>query len=123
MNILLILTYARISYENQECVWGLAYILIVFNGLTYMYFHFYNMSETARRIRLLILIHTSSAAINGDNLNSSYDVTGMVRLRLQRLQAMWQISQSEGKYFVIGRILLFGAFALNWWRNLLGIKQ
>lgn len=123
INIFLILTYVGMTYENQECVWGLAYILIIFNGLTYMYFHFYNMSETARRIRLLVLIHTNSEVANVDSLNSSYDVTSMVSLRLQRLQAMGQISQSEGKYFIKARLLLIGALALNFWRKLLRIKH
>ena len=123
INFFLILSYIRVAHDNQDWLWGLVYLLIIFNGLLYIYFHFYNMSETARRIRLLILIHTGSEFINVDNINNNYDVTSMVKLRLQRLQAMGQISQSEGKYFVIARLLMIGALALNLWRTLLRIKH
>lgn len=123
INFFLILSYIVVSHDSQDWLWGLVYLFIIFNGLLYIYFHFYNMSETARRIRLLILIHTGHGAIDMDSVNSNYDVTNMVQLRLQRLQAMGQISQSGGKYFAIGRLLIIGASALNLWRKLLRIKQ
>lgn len=123
INFFFILSYITWSYDSQDWLWGLVYIFIVLNGLLYVYFHFYSMSETARRIRLLILIDTSHGSIDVDNVNNNYDVTSMVKLRLQRLQSMGQISQYDGKYFTTGRLLVIGALVLNLWRKLLRIKQ
>ncbi|MDT8448145.1 MAG: hypothetical protein RRB13_14730 [bacterium] len=101
----------------------LAYLLVVYQGFGYAYFHFYNMSETARRIRLLILIYQGRLK-RSEEAASAYSPEEMVRNRLGRLTAMGQLTQNEvGRYVAKGGILLFAAKMIAAYRQLLGLDD
>jgi di/tricarboxylate transporter len=62
------------------------YCMIVYLCLVYTYFHFFNMSETARRIR--ILIHLLRQNLSSEQLNKLYGPKQMIQVRLSRLCEM-----------------------------------
>lgn len=92
---------------------------VVYNGMAYAYFHVFNMSETARRIRILlhVLVYDS---VNADNLRSDYSPADMVVVRLGRLEQMNQIVRgTDGCFRIGGWLLLSAARVIRVWRQLL----
>jgi len=63
------------------------YGFIVYNGILYAYFHLFNMSETARRIRILLQIK-SQGSLSSKDLENLYSAEDMVTARLKRLKQM-----------------------------------
>ena len=59
------------------------YGFLVFNSFAYFYFHFFNMSETARRIKLLIGIHSNKIRTQEDIIKYyKYEQTLNIRLNV-----------------------------------------
>ncbi len=96
-----------------------AYALLVALGLGYTYFHFFNMSETARRIRILRTIHRAGTLAPAD-LEALYRTPDIVRIRLERLVALGQIRAVDGRWVLAKRTLYLAARAVFWWRAMLG---
>ncbi|MBU1367059.1 MAG: hypothetical protein KJ711_04530 [Candidatus Omnitrophica bacterium] len=90
------------------------YVLIVHNVLGYSGWHIFNMSETARRIRMLYELNLAGR-FRYDELADKYGVKNMLDVRLKRLTDMKQISEHNG-YFVLKSLLLYriGIVVLNW---------
>lgn len=111
------------SREITDAVFMLAFALIVFNGIAYSYFHFFNMSETARRIRMLIQIQQDGGEIRRENLIGTYTPQNMVQARLARLAQMHQISRSDdGRYRIESRFLLTVAYTMEWVKCVLNLR-
>lgn len=98
------------------------YSFIVFNCLNYSYFHFFNMSETARRIKILLEIKTKNA-ISEEELQESYRYEEMIPRRLERLIAMKQVFQKDEKYYLKGKMLFICAIIIYEWRKILGLDD
>jgi len=108
------------SREINDAVFMLTFALIVFNGIAYSYFHFFNMSETARRIRMLVEIWHSGGEMARERLMGTYTPETMVRVRLDRLVCWGQISKDEdGLYRVKGNFLLIAAYLVEWIKRIL----
>lgn len=106
-----------------ETMFMLVFTGIVYNGIAYAYFHVFNMSETARRIHILlhVLVH---GGVSADNLRSHYTPGDMVAVRLVRLEQMNQIARGSGDRFrITGRLLLTAARAIRFWRQLLRFES
>ncbi len=104
---------------SSEVLWMAVYSLIVYNVSAYCYFHVFNMSETARRIRILNEIDRAGRLRSSD-IESLYGVEEMLNVRLERLVKMRQLKRSGGRYtldqrffYVVARVIISG-------RNLLG---
>lgn len=111
---------ARVLVEAMSM---LAFTGIVYNGIAYAYFHVFNMSETARRIRILlhVLIHND---VNAGNLRDDYSPCDMVAVRLDRLEQMGQVARGpDGGYRIAGRVLLSAARVIRIWRLMLGLER
>ena len=79
---------------------------LVFNCLSYVYFHFFNMSESARKIRILIELYTNGAT-SLDNLGIVYNPDIIISERLKRLLEMKEITVDEfGTYHLDGKKLI-----------------
>lgn len=106
-----------------EAVSMLIFCGIVYNGMAYAYFHVFNMSETARRIRILlhVLIHND---VNAGNLRDDYSPRDMVAVRLDRLEQMGQVARGpDGGYRIAGRVLLSAARVIRFWRRMLRLER
>ena len=92
----------------------IVYLLAVYCAAAYVYGHFFNMSETARRIRLLVGWRAGAAEkeVSGPG---GYDPQAMLRTRLDRLIALGEIVCRQQKYsldkgWLVGpaRLMAFG---------------
>lgn len=99
-----------------------AYCFIVYTAFAYTYFHFFNMSETARRIRILYEIH-HAGALPFAELEAFYKTSDIVNFRLKRLVAIKRLKYTDGFYSMSGKILYWAALFIKLWRNVLGFNK
>ena len=107
-----------IYFINKTPV-SLIYGCIVYNSLGYSYFHFFNMSETARRIRILIEIKLKKS-VSFKDITENYNCDLMISNRLKRLVELGQVKLRDNKYILCGGLLLAGAVLIFSMRKLLG---
>lgn len=102
-----------------EALYMLLFAFVVFNGVAYAYFHFFNMSETARRIRMLLQIRQAGASgLRIKELEREYSPQDMIDARLDRLVEMHQlVLDADGRYWVSGRVLLWAGRVMAVWRR------
>ncbi len=74
---------------------GIIYIL-----LGYIYFHFVNLGETGRRIRILREIYDSSEGLTEQELLSCYSSREIVEKRIPSLLNSRQIIERQGRYYI-----------------------
>ncbi len=100
----------------------LFYAFLTFNALAYAYFHFFNMSETARRIRMVLELKERGVMAHQE-LSGLYSSRGMIESRLERLTQMGQIMKNDdGQYVLRGRLVLNIAKLIRWYRRFLGVE-
>lgn len=90
--------------------------LILAPGLYgHTYFHFFNMSETARRIRILVRLN------KGVNLEAERQRSPaeLIQIRLQRLLLLKEIEFSGGRYFSKGGLLSRVATLIEYYERLI----
>ncbi len=98
------------------------YAFIVYNALAYTYFHLFNMSETARRIKILYEID-SAGSLSKEAIPRSYGISEMLSVRLKRLVNMKQLGCKGNCYILAGRLLYFAALIVLAWSRLLGFRD
>lgn len=103
-----------------ETIYMLVFAFLVFNGSAYAYFHFFNMSETARRIRMLLQIRCAGrAGLHVKDLEREYSQKDMIAARLDRLVKMRQLTLgADGRFRVAGHTLLRAGQVMALWRRL-----
>ena len=87
------------------------YAFLVYSGFAYSYFHFFNMSETARRIRILRDLFLKDI-LDFEAAKSKYTLETQVRNRLDRLLALGQIKTAGDRYFIRNRFFMYVAIIL-----------
>jgi hypothetical protein len=96
------------------------YIFITVNSLSFFYFQIFNMSETARRIKVLIGIRSGKVGSLGD-LDRYYDTSSALEIRLERLEELSQVIKlPDGKYVIKGHFLYLGSYIIPVFRKILG---
>ena len=94
---------------------------LVFNLVSYVYFHIFNMSETARRIKILLHLYKNGSS-HIDELKYDYNPTNMVNLRLERLIEMDEITLDKyGRYHISSRTFIYVASFFKWVKNNIGL--
>jgi len=78
--------------------WNCAADSITYGALSYCHFHFVNLGETARRIRLLRELYENPAGLSRGELLSRYNAREIVSLRLARLEGNGQLVLKNGRY-------------------------
>ena len=109
-----------LSDRPLELALGAVYAFIVYNALAYAYFHLFNMSETARRIKILALLYRRGA-FDPHGLGSGYGAEEMLEARIERLVATGQIRLSGGRYIQGGKCLYLAAMVVAAWAWVLGL--
>ena len=88
-------TAGSISYLiGQLCV-----CVITYGALSYSYFNFVNLGETARRIRILRELYDSEEGLSMDEILSRYNSNDIIEKRIGRLLSNGQIVSEASKYF------------------------
>lgn len=98
------------------------YCFVVYSSLAYTYFHFFNMSETARRIHILYEIYRHNSLPVKD-FTALYKTTDIIDIRLKRLVEMNQLEYSSGFYEIKGKILYFASRLVLLWRRILALNE
>ena len=107
-------------YLKQLTKWELwcaiLYAFLVYSGFAYSYFHFFNMSETARRIKVLCILFFATSLGIGE-LKTHFVPGDQISNRLERLIALGQVKKFRDRFTIRSRFLW--AIAVT----LLGLKR
>jgi hypothetical protein len=79
----------------------------------YVYFHFNNMGETARRIRLLRELVMAGRPLTLADIAARYGAGDIIGRRLARLLAAAQVREIDGRYILADRSVYRMAWAVN----------
>lgn len=79
---------------------------ITYASLGYCYFHFINLGETARRIRILREIYDSKDGLTMEEILQRYNSKEIVDKRLSRLINNGQVIYKNGRYYIGSPIML-----------------
>lgn len=75
-------------------------------SLGYCYFHFINLGETARRIRILRELYDSKQGLSEKEILEKYNAEEIVERRINRLMSNGQILYTDGRYYINSPIML-----------------
>ncbi|MBW1989642.1 MAG: hypothetical protein JRI97_08855 [Deltaproteobacteria bacterium] len=103
--------------------WILVANVLLFCALGYGYFHFVNLGETARRIRILQEIRKAGGSLSQEELLAAYNARAMVSIRLERLKSKNQVAQRQGRLYARPSFLLVAVRIMALFRRLLGLKN
>lgn len=105
----------------RERIFASLYGSLVYSGLSFCYFMLFNMTEAARRIRIMRELYFKNGLSLGE-LYEEYNVTKIVGVRLNRLIGLKQLRKEEGRYFLKGRFLYYSACVIFFWAKLIGFS-
>lgn len=91
----------------SEMIADLVLNTITYGALGYCYFHFVNLGETARRVRIVRELLDSKDGLSMSEILKHYNASEIIRVRLQRLLKNKQIIQRNDKYFIGKSIILY----------------
>jgi len=106
-------------FTAQPLAWTFVVGIILANILTYFalgygYFHFINLGETARRVRILREIYDSPSGLSIDEILARYNGKAILQYRMDRLLGNGQVILDQEKYKIgnpsmlyITKIILF----------------
>lgn len=97
--------------------------LITYCALSYCYFHFVNLGETARRIRIMRELAESDTGLSLDDLLQRYNAQEIVERRMGRLLANGQIILRDGRYYIGKPIVLWMAKILLFMKRVILSKK
>lgn len=90
--------------------WGLLLAdTIIYACLSYCYFTFINLGETARRIRIIREIYDSQSGLSMDDILKKYNSKEIVEKRISRLLNSNQIILKNGKYYISNPVMFLAA--------------
>lgn len=80
--------------------------ILIYSALGYCYFHFINLGETARRIRILNEIYYSDGGLTVEEILKRYNSEIIIDARLNRLLANNQLRFLNNRYFIRNSLML-----------------
>ncbi len=120
-NILAWMLFFFMMTEDADA-FKVVYFVLSTSLISYCYFHIFNMSETARRIKVLLNV-LSGKWVSMKDVGKYYSETDPVSIRLERLEALGQISKDgEGNYCIKGTVLKTAASVVQVLRRILGLE-
>ncbi len=84
------------------------YLFGIYSLFAYSYFHIFNMSETARRVRIL-MDGTAGRDFDPENIGAQYTGEHMVSIRLRRLVSLRELNKNGNRYLPGRGLLLLPA--------------
>lgn len=80
---------------------------IIYAACGYCYFHFINLGETARRIRILRELCECDGALSRQEILQRYNAKEIVEKRLGRLVRNNQVIYRDGRYYTKRSVMIF----------------
>lgn len=102
----------EISLPMRERLADFTVQLITYAAFGYCYFHFLNLGETARRIRILRELSESNGGLTREQLLERYNAGQIIERRLARLLGNGQIILKSGAYYIGSPVVLLMAKSL-----------
>jgi len=102
----------------KQVFWSGVYLFSTYAIFGYVYFHIFNLSETARRTRILREIDKTKV-LKKDELIEIYTCRDMVSVRLRRLLALGELRLDNNKYILKNKGLLIVARIISGFRKIL----
>ncbi len=97
--------------------------LLTYAALGYCYFHFINLGETARRIRIVRELFEAREGLSLDEILKRYSAEEIINRRFVRLIETNQVILKDNKYFIYGSIVLWMAKILAFFKRRLLNKK
>lgn len=101
---------------------AVTYVAVVYACIAYSYFHLFNMSETARRIRILRELH-AAGSLTAEEISRLYSGASVLEARFDRLLATGQLEARADRFVRAGRFLYMAACLVRLWRLVLGLER
>jgi hypothetical protein len=101
--------------------WGAVYCILTYNAIGHVYFHLFNMTETSIRVRLIREIAAQEQTI--DEVIDRYGPSNSVEVRLQRLQDIGVVKQSDDRFYLQSQWLFYVGTVCRVWGVLLGFNE
>lgn len=105
--------YQTAMPDVMELMGQSALNLLTYVALGYCYFHFINLGETARRIRILRELLESKDGLTLEAILERYNAADIVTARLQRMVRNRQIVLNDGSFYIRKSALLYMGKAIN----------
>ena len=83
--------------------------VLLYLAFCYVYFHWNNMGETARRIRMLRELAAAPGGLTFEEMVARYSAQEILERRLERLSAADQIDETDGRLVLTSRSVLLSA--------------
>ena len=90
--------YSKILLKNFLFVFSTNFIIYL--SLDYCYFHFINLSVTARRIRILRELYETKEGLSLNEILQRYNAKDIVEKRINRLENNGQIIFKNNRFFI-----------------------
>ena len=107
----------------QDFIADVLVSFMTYSALGYCYFHFINLGETARRVRIVRELLDAKEGISLDEILKRYNAEEIINRRLVRLVEANQVVFKDNKYFINGVIVLLMAKILSFFKLLLLNKK
>lgn len=95
--------YFLLNTQDNQFLFSLIVNIISYISLGYCYFHFVNLGETARRIRILTELYGPMDGLTKEEILQRYDAKYILDRRLDRLIANNQVILIDGRYYIKGQ--------------------
>ena len=121
--------YQTAMPDVMELMGQLALNLLTYVALGYCYFHFINLGETARRIRILRELLDSKGGLTLEAILERYNAADIVSNRLRRMIRNRQIVLHDGRFYMRKSVLLYMGKTINGLkrvllrRDIVGVKS
>ena len=99
VSLIEIYNFSAFSGAAQDFIAILITNLIIYCSLGYCYFHFINLGETARRVRILRELHDSKKGLSMAEILERYSAKDIIEKRINRLIDTGQIIYKNGRYY------------------------
>lgn len=93
--------------------------VLIYGALGYTYFHFVNMGETARRIRIILELDDTSEGLTSAEILNLYNAKSIVDVRINRLIQNKQVVVKNGRYCIGNPTMLMMAKTISFMKWLL----
>jgi hypothetical protein len=103
-----------------EILCGFIYVLLTYNAYCFCYFNTLNLSETSLHVNILMRLLVRNG-MPTEELKSIYGVKDMISARIDRMVALGQLKEKDGRFFLRNDALVIIGRAINTWRKILGL--
>ena len=93
--------------------------VLIYGALGYTCFHFVNMGETARRIRIILELDDSPEGLTSAEILNLYNAKSIVDVRINRLIQNKQVVVKNDRYFIGNPTMLMMAKGIGFMKWLL----